>query len=218
MVCYNLKTGLIIVLLLIIKTSIGQILKDTVLDIDGNIYHTVKIDNQVWFVENLKTTHYVDGTEISYVKDSAAWSKTNSGAYCDYYNNEENLEKYGRLYNWYAVNESRKICPEGWHVPTNADWNLLDRNLRNYNIAKEYAGWWFYQFNGQEYLPIDYRDRNGVFLNENTLIKSNYGGWWTSTEFNEQFAWRAYIGFSSYSMVINKYFKNGGYSVLCIKD
>ena len=96
----------------------------TVTDIDGNLYHTVKIGTQIWMVENLKTTKYRNGDPIANVTGDQ-WDKTISGAYCSYDNSAANVTTYGLLYNWYAVNDPRKIAPEGWHVATYQDWETL---------------------------------------------------------------------------------------------
>ncbi|HNJ61297.1 MAG TPA: FISUMP domain-containing protein, partial [Chitinophagales bacterium] len=91
---------------------------------NGYIYPTIKIGNQTWMAENLRTEHYNDGTVIPYLRDSAAWVNTVNGAY-SFYNNRPNLEAlYGKLYNWYAVNTG-KLCPKGWHIPTKEEWTSL---------------------------------------------------------------------------------------------
>jgi uncharacterized protein (TIGR02145 family) len=98
---------------------------EPITDIDGNVYHTVKIGNQVWTVENLKTTHYQNGDAIPKVDDYNTWPDLTTGAYCEYGNNAINVESYGRLYNWYVISDSRKIAPDGWRVPTQQDWQTL---------------------------------------------------------------------------------------------
>jgi uncharacterized protein (TIGR02145 family) len=106
-----------------------------VTDADGNVYQTVKSGNQVWTVENLRTTKYDDGSAIPLVTDSAAWAALTTPGYC-YYNNTTNadsIKKYGALYNWYVVN-TKKLAPKGWHVPTDAEWTTLE----NYLIANGY--------------------------------------------------------------------------------
>lgn len=101
-------------------------------DIDGNVYKTVKIGNQVWMAENLRVTHYNTGTgkadEIPLLSDGNAWSTTNAGAYCYYDNNSANKEKYGLFYNYYAVNTGN-LAPKGWHVASDADWEQLTSYL-----------------------------------------------------------------------------------------
>lgn len=106
---------------------------EKVKDADGNTYNTVKIGNQIWMVENLKTTKYNDGTPIPNVTDNNEWASLTTGAYCNYNNLESNAEVYGRLYNWFAVNTG-KLAPAGWHVPTDNDWTILE----NYLIANGY--------------------------------------------------------------------------------
>lgn len=94
----------------------------TVTDIDGNVYHTITLGTQVWMVENLKTTHYNDGTSLPNVTDNTAWANATSGTYCDYANNPANSTDYGRLYNLYAIKDSRKLAPAGWHIPSFSEW------------------------------------------------------------------------------------------------
>lgn len=106
----------------------------TITDIEGNVYNTVKIGSQEWMVENLKTSKFRNGEPIPYVNDSDKWSKLTTGAYCNYNNDETNGTKYGKLYNWYAINDTRNIAPLGWHVSTFNDWaNLFYYIKINYN-------------------------------------------------------------------------------------
>ncbi len=97
----------------------------TVTDIDGNVYNTITIGTQCWMKENLKVTHYRNGSSIPNVTDSVLWGNLTTGAYCIYNNEVNNSTTYGRLYNWYAVADSRNIAPSGWHVPTNGEWQIL---------------------------------------------------------------------------------------------
>jgi uncharacterized protein (TIGR02145 family) len=105
-------------------------------DQDGNAYKTVNIGNQVWMAENLRTTKFNDNKTIPLVKDSTAWSNLITPGYCCYDNDAETyLSLYGALYNWYAVNTG-KLCPEGWHVPSDEEWITL----RTYLGGEELAG------------------------------------------------------------------------------
>ena len=106
----------------------------TVSDIDGNVYHTVKIGKQVWMVENLKNVRYRNGDSIPKVKDKVKWGSLSTGAYSDYNNHFEKSADYGRLYNWYAVNDSRNLAPTGWHVATEAEWAILTTFLNGENV------------------------------------------------------------------------------------
>ena len=101
---------------------------DTIIDSrDGQIYNIVKIGNQWWMAENLRTATYNDDTPIPEVPDSI-WSNLTTGAYCWYYNDSLGFKFYGMLYNWYTVNTG-KLCPTGWHVPTDAEWTTLTNYL-----------------------------------------------------------------------------------------
>jgi uncharacterized protein (TIGR02145 family) len=105
----------------------------TVTDVDGNIYNTVAIGTQCWTKENLKVTTYNDGTNIPLdasggtTGDGAGetWTSQTTGARTVYGHDNTNLSIYGYLYNWYAVSDSRKICPIGWHVPTDTEWETM---------------------------------------------------------------------------------------------
>lgn len=101
--------------------------QDTVQDREGNTYRTVKIGEQIWMAENLRSTHFQDGSVIS----SAAIPK----------DDEANLLKYGRLYNWHDVNDDRNICPEGFRVATDEDWKALERTLGMSETEVNSDGW-----------------------------------------------------------------------------
>ncbi|MBN1894353.1 fibrobacter succinogenes major paralogous domain-containing protein, partial [bacterium] len=101
----------------------------TVTDIDGNVYKTVKIGNQWWMAENLRVSKYRNGDEIPDVADASVWGGLDTGARCAYNNNPDNVDLCGYLYNWHAVNDSRNIAPEGWHVPADDEWKTLEKHL-----------------------------------------------------------------------------------------
>jgi len=105
------------------------------LSYNGYNYKTVKIGSQWWFAENLQTTQYNDGTSISNVTDWFAWRTLTTDAYC-WYNNDAATYRnlYGALYNWYAV-KTGKLCPSGWHVPSNDEWTILSDYLGGGNVA-----------------------------------------------------------------------------------
>lgn len=122
---------------------------ETVTDFDGNVYKTVAIGSQVWMAENLKTTSLNDGTAIPIVTDQTEWSNLwalgiNTPAYCWYNNDESNADLYGGLYNGYAV-YTEKICPVGWHVPSDEEWTVLTDFLGGLDLAgiklKSKSGW-----------------------------------------------------------------------------
>lgn len=101
----------------------------TVTDVDGNVYQTKTIGSQVWMKENLKVTHYRNGDPVPNVLEHGAWAALSTGAYCNYGNDTAVAAVYGRLYNWFAIDDSRKIAPAGWHVATNEDWKQLEISI-----------------------------------------------------------------------------------------
>lgn len=115
-------------LTMVTATTFGQTPGAGVTDINGNNYSTVIIGSHEWMTENLKTTNYNDNTTIPIITNNTAWSNLDSGAYSYYSNELDSATIYGHLYNWYAV-ETNKLCPIGWHIPTNLEWITLDRFL-----------------------------------------------------------------------------------------
>lgn len=92
-------------------------------DIEGNVYKTIKIGNQEWMAENLKSTRYINGTTIEYIEDNSKWQNSEVGAYC-WFNNDIGNNKFGAIYNWYVINSN--ICPKGWRIPNKNDWRKLN--------------------------------------------------------------------------------------------
>jgi uncharacterized protein (TIGR02145 family) len=202
----------------------NQIETGTVTDIEGNVYKTVKIGNQWWMAENLKTTKYRNGEPIPNITDSTLWKNLASGAYCDYDNSPSNRLIYGNLYNWYAVNDNRSIAPVGWHVPADAEWSELIAYLGGEDVAggklKENGSTHWQSpnvgaTNETDFtaLPGGCRDYDGLFYD----IGSN-GFWWSSTEDNIFNSWYRYI-FNIYAYVARyRYDKTNGFSVRCVRD
>jgi uncharacterized protein (TIGR02145 family) len=117
--------GIALIAILPSEPVTGQGKNGTAKDVDGNVYKTVTIGTQTWMAENLKTTRYRDETPIPLVTDHKKWRVLTNGAYCHYDNDPGKAAIYGRLYNFHAVVDSRNICPGGWHVPTDAEWQTL---------------------------------------------------------------------------------------------
>ena len=214
-------------------------------DIDGNSYQTVKIGDQLWMAENLKTTRLNDGSGIKLVTDNEEWRFSTTPAYCWYSHDEKQYkETYGALYNWYAVNTG-KLCPAGWHVPSNEEWitleNFVIKNGYNFdgstsgnNIAKSLASkthWDATSFPGRigsndfpekrnatgfTALPGGYRFHYGAFHR----MGSN-GLWWTSTASPHTSPTDAVMRYMIHDFRDLKRRNNSmrnGYSVRCIKD
>ncbi len=204
---------------------------NTVTDIDGNVYNTVTIGTQVWMKENLKVSRYRNGNSILTGLSDAQWGSTTSGAFSVYNNNSANNNTYGKLYNWYAVNDSRKIAPVGWHVPTDAEWDILINYLGGTSVAggklKAVSPLWGPPNNGATNssgftgLPGGGRDDGKLF---NSTVKYTglgaFGYWWSATENNNpaQTAWD-HSAYASQIYSFPAYDSKGfGFSVRCVKD
>ncbi len=205
-----------------------KVATDHLIDPDGNTYTVVTIGNQVWTVENLQTTKYNDGTPIAHVTDRDAWSTLTTGAYCYYDNNPEFGDKYGALYNWYAVNTG-KLAPAGWRVPSDADWTLLETYLGGRDIAggkmkatgtlQGEDGLWHEPNTGATnksgFTGLPGGHRHG-FLFFCGLVGSGY--WWSAMEYGESAAWRYSLGFGSSHLDRDKNGKTFGFSVRLVRD
>lgn len=156
-------------------------------DIDGNDYRTVMIGGTEWMAENLRTTRYKNGDLIPEVTNNTDWGNLGSGAYCWYENSASYETPYGKLYNWFAVNDTRGICPDGWTVPTKDVKDQMTNFLGGIGVAgaalKE-TGTTHWNPNvgatntsGFTGIPGGWRGTNGVFDRLTT-----YGFWWTATE------------------------------------
>ncbi len=193
-------------------------------DVDGNTYDVISIGTQIWMAGNLKTTKYRDGTIIPLVTDNTSWSNLTSGAYSDYSNTPSTSITYGRLYNWYAINDGHNVCPIGWHVPIDAEWTTLITYLGGNNVAggalKEVGTLHWLTPNdgatnlsGFTALGSGYRGNDGIFSN------LDYSGiFWSATEDNATYAWyRVIVYYSSFVMRTN-FYKSNGFSVRCMRD
>jgi uncharacterized protein (TIGR02145 family) len=195
----------------------------TVTDVDGNVYHTVKIGTQTWMVENLKTTKYNDGTSIPKVIDNDEWSELSTDAYCWYDNDSAtNVDSNGALYNWEAA-QSDKLAPAGWHVATDADWTTLVTFLEGESTAggklkEKGTGNWQSPNTGAtnevgfSALPGGYRSTDGTFADLGLSAD-----WWTSSEVNGTNAWFRGVGNNLTGISRVSLSKVYGLSVRCVK-
>ncbi|MCP4414107.1 MAG: hypothetical protein GY808_16235, partial [Gammaproteobacteria bacterium] len=204
--------------------------KGKVTDIDGNIYITTKIGSQWWMAENLKVTHYNNGDLIPEVTNNSTWAGLTNGAYCNYNNDTTHVATYGRLYNWYAVDTTnRNIAPQGWHVPSESEWQTLVDYLGGGSVAggkmkttgtiQGGDGLWnspntdATNSSGFSALPGGYRYDYGTFNNI-----GNEAGFWSSTESSSSNALSRYL-YYDYSDVYRNYSsKQDGYSVRLVRD
>lgn len=199
----------------------------TVTDIDGNVYKTITIGTQTWMAENLRTTRYRNGDTIPQVTGNAAWKSLSSDAYCTYENTTD-LDKIattGRLYNWFAVSDSRNIAPTGWHVSTDTEWTTLITFLGGESTAggklKETGTLHWNSPNtgasnssGFTALPSGRREYdNGNFIN------LGYDGfWWTSSAYNPDYSWYYDLHYTFASINRANFHKQYGFSVRCVKE
>jgi uncharacterized protein (TIGR02145 family) len=206
----------------------------TVTDIDGNVYNVVSIGNQCWMKENLRTTRYKNGTVIP-TPSGNDWFNTSTGACCDPQSNPVNSSVYGKLYNWYAVANPAGLCPTGWHVPENWEWNVLlkhiDTNadtssvfLPNSQVAggamKEIGlSHWVAPNSGATNstgftaLGAGYRDLDG-----SDYALGIAAWWWSSTgDFSIQ-AFPKMILYGSAGVTGTPYSMKAGLSVRCVRD
>ena len=194
-----------------------------VIDVAGNIYPTVKIVNQEWMAENLRVTHYRNGDPIPNITDGATWNDLINGAYC-WYNNDPSINKimYGALYNWYAVNDSRNLCPSGWHVSSDDELTTLTNYLGGENLAgglmKPIILWnspniGAKNTSGFSAPPGGARGDNGIFY-----YFGGKGYWWTATEGGPNDAWARHLDSGDSGIVRTTFSKSDGFSVRCVKD
>jgi len=186
----------------------------------------VTVGTQVWMAKNLNVTHYRNGDPIPNVTDGAQWYGLTSGAYCDYGNDPNNAATYGRLYNWYAVTDSRGLAPQGWHVPSDAKWQTLISNLGGRDAAgsnmKETGNSHWLTDNsdatnasGFTALPGGYRTTG---IQASFMYMGYFAKFWTSA--TSPFPIMYYLN-SAMTQCVQDYNNCGkmyGFSVRCIKD
>lgn len=195
------------------------------IDIDGNRYDTIKIFSQFLMKQNLKTSYYRNGDPIPEITSDAIWSTLTTGAWCWYNNDSATFAAtYGKLYNWYAVNDPRGLAPTGWHIPSYLEWTSLSSDLGGNSVAggkmKEMgtAHWTTPNIDasnssGFTGLPGGFRNYNGTFFN----IGTN-GYWWSSTEHIISNAWIRNLFFNTGNLTSFSNNKRNGHSVRCLRD
>jgi uncharacterized protein (TIGR02145 family) len=217
---------------------------ETVTDIDGNVYNTVKIGNQVWTVKNLRVTKYNDGSEIPLDTSRITWGGAEMPKYCFYQNttNLDSIKKYGALYNWYVFGPAnpKKIAPIGWHVPSDAEWDTLQNYLitNGYNwdgtttgnkIAKSLAAktdWYTYSVTGAVGFDLSKNNRSGFSALPGSYRSVNgdfnypmYNGyWWSATSFGGSHACYRFLNYGTDYLIRDYFLKNCGCSLRLVRD
>lgn len=209
---------------------------ETVTDADGNVYHIVTIGTQTWLAENLRTTKYNDGKVIPNIKDDTEWEALTTDAWSNYINLATNDTKYGKLYNWYAVNTG-KLAPVGWHIPTDAEWTILTDYISAHlgtslNVAKALAAntdWSTDVTTGTIGCDLTLNNSTGFSAlpgggrgyDSGAFYSIGVGGfWWSATEGDKDRAWNRflYYGYGESYVYRHYRYKSDGFSVRCIKD
>lgn len=205
-----------------------------VTDVDGNNYNVTSIGNQIWMAENLKTTRYSDGTLIPLVNTTGTWNAltVTSKAYCWYNDNTSNKDIYGAYYTWSAVMNTSSgstsnpsgvqgVCPTGWHLPSNSEWDELMTYLgvAGGKLKESGTAHWLSPNTGATNeasytaLPAGWRFIDGAFAESGRVA-----WWWSSTEWSINYAWFYSVISGNQDMTSGSYNKWLGLSVRCIKD
>jgi uncharacterized protein (TIGR02145 family) len=215
-----------ILFIVIVFFSCNAYTQPTITDVDGNIYETVTIGSQLWMKENLKTTKFNNGLDIPLVTDNTIWKNLTTPAFC-WYNNEDSMYNapYGALYNWYSVNTG-VLCPTGWKVPSDEDWDILNFFLGGIYVAggklKEAGTDHWSSPNvgasnetGFTALPSGQRASSAAFGTINYV-----GLFWTSTiyEPDNEWAWYRSVQYDNALLTRSRYLNIAGFAVRCIKE
>ena len=192
---------------------------------NGYTYTSIVLGNgQEWMAENLRTTTYANGDPIPNVTDVNQWEDLTTGAWAHYNNDSQYENPYGKLYNWYTVNDPRNVCPTGWHVPTDAEWTVLSDYLGGSAVAggkMKSTGTQYWSSpntdatneSGFSGLPGGDRSNGGTFH-----YIGRFGYWWSSTEGSTNGAWSRSLNYYSGSVDRYDYYERGGFSVRCLRD
>ncbi|MEN8228729.1 MAG: FISUMP domain-containing protein [Bacteroidota bacterium] len=228
----------------------APVIDSTVTDIDGNIYKVVVIGSQAWMAENLKTTHYADGEAIPLVENDSIWNTlTGSDRAYSWYGNDSSKTDYGALYTWSAAmngevgsesnpDKVQGVCPDGWHMPSDAEWNQMhiqlgmnpdDADRIGFLGTRQAVGTkmkgigtplWEgnlddprFNESGFTALPCGQRSNSGIFLNE-----GKYAYFWSATDYDENEVWYRYLQWGHSAVLRVRTFKNMGFSVRCVLD
>jgi uncharacterized protein (TIGR02145 family) len=181
----------------------------------------ITIGTQTWSSKNLDVSTYRNGDTIPQVQDANAWRRLTTGAWCYYKNKTANGTIYGKLYNWYAVNDPRGLAPKGYHVPTDTEWTTLITYLGGQDVAgtkmKSTSGWNGNgngtNISGFSALP------GGCFCGGTFDDIGSYGYWWCSAKDDANVAWvRLMVSGFGFVYGLPNYSKGCGFSVRCVRD
>jgi len=199
-----------------------------------SIFKTVRIGEQVWMAENLNVAHYRNGERICHVQDEKRWNDLESGAWCYYRDDPEEGKIYGRLYNWHAVNDPRGLAPEGWHIPSDEEWKILEKYLGMTKAEVEKEGLrgtgvgGKMKEAGQDHWCTPNVGANnasgfcalagGFRIEYGDLSGDSHAQFWSSTENSHLTAWSRFLYYGSSKVSRGPSKKYFGFSIRCIKD
>lgn len=196
----------------------------------------VTICSQTWMLKNLDVDHYRNGDPIPEITDNTAWMNATEGAWCYYENNPANGDIYGKLYNWFAVNDARGLAPEGWHIPSDDEWKTLEMCLGMTQSEADATNWRGTDEGGKlrEAGTTHWNSPNNGATNESgfTALPSSsrafsdgqfmtFGWhcfWWSSTVYNANYSWSRLLNVGTTTILRDGYNNRNGFSVRCVKD
>lgn len=202
----------------------GKKVSNCISDLDGNKYNGIQIENQLWIIENLNVSKYRNGDDIPHVQNEDEWKNLTTGAWC-YYDNDKNYgDTYGKLYNWYAINDPRGLAPEGYHIPSHEEWDILMANLGgdfgaggkmkekgnlHWNAANDKAN----NQSGFTALPGGFRWPEDGFSEIGVTCS-----FWSSSERNSELAQNRSLSVNHKRVILNFDDKRKGSSVRLVQD
>ena len=214
------------------ETPVRVIETSTVTDVDGNVYKTVKIGNQWWMAENLAVTRFNDGTSIEFCSVTSldtVWSSATEATYTSF-----NDGLSGFLYNYTVVESEKNIAPEGWHVPTDEDWKLLESEIGMTSSETESLGWrgtieaeklasqysegWSSEILfGTDEFGFNAKPGGCRLFNGETNMQADVAFWWTATTIGNE-GWYRYIDANQTRIFRQHTYKGYGMSIRCVKN
>lgn len=228
--------NIILVGFVLLFTNVHTQTTGTITDVrDGKVYKTVVIGNQTWMAENLNVDRFRNGDPIPEAKTDEEWIKAGENkqpAWCYYNNDTTNGRIHGKLYNWFAVNDRRGLAPEGWHIPSKAEFTILINFLEGENVVgtqmKSSIGWEYDKgvsgngTNSSGFMGLS----SGECLNVGISCGMGYYGcWWSSqeclkietTQLNDP-AWSFVLSYANFFDLLQPNLKGSGCGIRCLKD
>jgi uncharacterized protein (TIGR02145 family) len=201
---------------------INKLTMGKVIDMDGNIYNTLKIGSKEWMIENLNVSRYNNGDFIKNIEDYDLWNSATSGAWAYYENNKENAKISGRLYNWYVISDKRGICPKGWHVPSDIEWKELIDCLGGNAVAGATITYYscisHLSHREGDYVNINNYYTGSRYVGGAFCFKRYNSYYWTSTKKYANQSWYVSLNYYDSRVYMDYNYIKNGMSIRCVKD